>query len=169
MPYCDPERRREYGRAWMRRNAGRAREGMRRWRERHPDAHRAENRAYYARDPERRQRQIESSPNRGDVRKAADARRRARKLDASGSYTSAEWRSLVDLSGGRCAYCGVVANLHADHRQPLSRGGSNAINNIVPACASCNIRKSILTESEFRARLAAEAATRSSTIEPPAG
>ncbi|HEX6060880.1 MAG TPA: hypothetical protein VF001_02325, partial [Candidatus Limnocylindria bacterium] len=87
MPFADPEKRRAYGREWMKRNSERAREAMRRWRLNHPDEHRAENRAYYARDPERRQRQIESSPNRRAVRKAADARRRSRKLQSPGSYT----------------------------------------------------------------------------------
>jgi 5-methylcytosine-specific restriction endonuclease McrA len=140
----------------MQRNPDKAREAMRRWRQLHPDEHRAENRAYYARDPERRQRQIEASPNRQAVRKAADARRRSRKLDAGGSYTYAEWLRLVVVCGGRCAYCGKRAVLHADHRLPLARGGSNVIENILPACARCNLRKAKMTDAEFRARLAAE-------------
>ena len=129
---------------------------MRRWRDRHPDEHRAENRAYYARDPERRNRQIAASPNRRAVCKAADARRRSRKLSADGAYTYVEWLILVAQWAGRCAYCGQIAILHADHRTPLARGGSNAIDNILPACAPCNLRKSRMTEPEFRARLAAE-------------
>ena len=129
---------------------------MRRWRQNHPDQHREENRAYYARSPERRQRQIEASPNRRAVRKAADARRRSRKLQAAGSYTYLEWLLLVVSHGGRCAYCARVAILHADHRIPLARGGSNSIDNIVPACAPCNLRKGTRTETEFRARLSAE-------------
>ena len=59
MPYSDPEKRRAYGREWMKRNADKARGAMRRWRERHPDAHRAENAAYYARHAERLKRRIE--------------------------------------------------------------------------------------------------------------
>ena len=140
----------------MRRNPDRARAAMRRWRERHPDTHRAENHDYYARDPERRMRQIEASPNRRAVRKAADARRRSRKLNAGGSYTYLEWLLLVVEWGGRCAYCLHVAILHADHRVPLARGGPNSIENILPACATCNLRKSTMTDTEFRARLAAE-------------
>jgi 5-methylcytosine-specific restriction endonuclease McrA len=126
---------------------------MRRWRQEHPDEHRAEGRAYYARDPERRQRQIDASPNRRAVRKAADARRRSRKLLAEGSYTWTEWVSLVEVHGGLCAYCGVSGVLHADHRIPLARGGSNSIDNIIPACPVCNFRKSTMTEAEFRTRL----------------
>jgi 5-methylcytosine-specific restriction endonuclease McrA len=38
----------------------------------------------------------------------------------------------------------------------LARGGSNAIDNILPACSACNQRKHLLTEAEFRARLARE-------------
>jgi 5-methylcytosine-specific restriction endonuclease McrA len=39
---------------------------------------------------------------------------------------------------------------------PLARGGTNWIENILPACRVCNARKHLLTEDEFRARLAAE-------------
>ena len=60
VPYRDPEQRRAYGRDWMRRNADTARTAMQRWRERHPEAHRAENAAYYARHAERVKRRIAS-------------------------------------------------------------------------------------------------------------
>jgi len=43
-----------------------------------------------------------------------------------------------------------------DHRIPLARGGDNTIANILPACGRCNRRKHLMTEEEFRARLAAE-------------
>lgn len=46
--------------------------------------------------------------------------------------------------------------LQVDHRIPLARGGSNSIDNILPACGRCNRRKHLMTEAEFRARLAAE-------------
>ena len=45
-----------------------------------------------------------------------------------------------------------------DHRTPLERGGTNEIANILPACVRCNLRKHLMTEDEFRARLAAERA-----------
>jgi 5-methylcytosine-specific restriction endonuclease McrA len=140
----------------MKLNADKARAAMRRWRERHPDEHQAEGRAYYARDPQRRQRQIDRSPNRNAVRRAMHERRRARALEAPGDYSFVEWLELVAAHGGRCAYCGTEAPLDADHRVPLSRGGANSIDNILPSCRSCNLRKHTLTEAEFRARLAAE-------------
>ena len=158
MPYADLEQRRAYGRDWMKRNPERARGAMRRWRARHPDVHAARTRARYARDPKRFQERIDASPNRRAVRRAMYHRRRARVMGAGPSFTASEWIALVETHGGRCAYCGVSSPLHADHRLPLERGGTNDIANILPACARCNLRKHLMTEEEFRARLTAERA-----------
>jgi 5-methylcytosine-specific restriction endonuclease McrA len=79
--------------------------------------------------------------------------RRARERQGGGSYTTAEWRALVENYGGRCAYCGTITEkLEVDHRVPLSLGGANTIDNILPACADCNRRKHTMTESDFRER-----------------
>lgn len=44
-----------------------------------------------------------------------------------------------------CVYCGATAPdvlLHIDHIEPVSKGGSNAIENLCCACMSCNQGKS---------------------------
>jgi len=158
MPYADPERRRAYGREWMRRNAEKAREAMRRWRERHPQEHRAENTAYYARHAERINLRIAEyhRANPAIVRAKAH-RHRALRTAAEGAFTSQQWNELMKAYDGRCAYCRCDAALEPDHRVALSRGGSNRIDNILPACHRCNARKHRMSEAEFRARLAAEA------------
>ena len=157
VPYKDPERQRRYGREWMKRNPEKAREAMRRWRAAHPEAHRADKRAYYKRHRERLLLQSgEYHRRRPEVRKASDSRRRIAKLLGGPSYTAAEWLALVARYGGRCAYCGAIGPLQADHRIPVARGGTNDIGNILPACRSCNARKHLMTEAEFRARLAQE-------------
>ncbi|MDQ2952665.1 MAG: HNH endonuclease, partial [Chloroflexota bacterium] len=153
MPFKDIDERRAYGREWMRRNAEKAREAMRRWRTKHPDEHAAQSRERYARDPAKITRIIESSPNRAAVRRAMHNRRRDR-VRGTAAFTAAEWRALVVEYTGQCAYCGGTGPLHADHRVPLSRGGASTIDNILPACARCNLRKHTLTEAEFRGRLA---------------
>ena len=55
----------------------------------------------------------------------------------------------------RCQFCGrTQADLKArecltrDHLVPLSRGGSNAWNNVLTACSSCNTRKGNLLPEE---------------------
>jgi 5-methylcytosine-specific restriction endonuclease McrA len=42
-----------------------------------------------------------------------------------------------------------------DHKIPLTRGGSDYIENIALSCGPCNFRKHTKTDTEFRARLAA--------------
>lgn len=157
MPYKDPEDQRAYGRDWMRRNADKAREAMRRWRAAHRDEHNAERREFYARH---REQQIAQSAQyhreHPEVGLARGNNYRARRRAAEGFFTPAEWLALVALYGGRCAYCGEVGALEPDHRTPLARGGSNAIENIIPACRRCNARKHLMTEAEYRARLASE-------------
>lgn len=162
MAYKDPERQRAYARDWLKRNPEKAREAMRRWRARNPELRRERNRKYrrvaYRRDPAKAKAQrtayLAKHP---EVKRAADQAYRARRLVAAGAFTGAEWRALVKRWGNVCAYDGEPGPLEADHRIPLSRGGTNYIDNILPACRSCNGKKHTMTEDEFRARLAADA------------
>jgi hypothetical protein len=60
------------------------------------------------------------------------------------------WRFIKDMYGNRCYYCDKSgSSLQMEHRVPLARSGDNDISNIVPACAECNRRKSIMTDDEF--------------------
>jgi hypothetical protein len=53
----------------------------------------------------------------------------------------AQWSALVDAWGG-CAYCGASDRpLQKDCVMALSRGGRYTLDNIVPACRSCNASK----------------------------
>lgn len=55
--------------------------------------------------------------------------------------TPTQWRDLKAAWGG-CAYCGVTDKpLQRDCVQALSRGGRYTLENIVPACRSCNASK----------------------------
>ena len=142
MPYKDPERRREYGRDWMRRNPLKARAAMRRWRAAHPEQHKRDRDAWDQAHPieaaARRHRYLLAHP---EVRRTKWRNRRARESNAVGQFTTAEWLALVAAHGGRCAYCGIAAVLQPDHRTPLARGGSNAIDNILPACGNCKSKE----------------------------
>ena len=61
---------------------------------------------------------------------------------ADNDLTPAQWASIREAWGG-CAYCGTDAlTLQRDCVLPLSRGGRYTIENIVPACRSCNASKS---------------------------
>ena len=73
------------------------------------------------------------------------SRRRARKMGNGGSHTDAEWRERVAYFNACCAYCltheSECGPLTRDHFTALAIGGSDGIENIVPACATCNSRK----------------------------
>lgn len=56
--------------------------------------------------------------------------------------TPAQWAEVQRLWGG-CAYCGATDRpLQRDCVQPIARGGRYTLDNVVPACGSCNASKS---------------------------
>jgi 5-methylcytosine-specific restriction endonuclease McrA len=157
VAYKDPERQRAYAREWMKRNPEKAREATRRWSKAHPEQRRAAKRRYYALHREQHKLVMAAYHKaHPEVVLAKSTAYRARARDAQGHFTSAEWLALVARYGGRCAYRGESGPVQVDHRIPLSRGGTNWIDNVLPACGNCNQEKGQLTEAEFRARLAAE-------------
>jgi 5-methylcytosine-specific restriction endonuclease McrA len=99
-----------------------------------------------AKDRERHAR----NPTRARV---ASTNRKARIRGAIGTFTEAQWRQRLAEFNGRCVYCGDAATSR-DHAIPVSRGGTNTIDNILPACLTCNLRKHDKTPDEFRAVLA---------------
>lgn len=69
-------------------------------------------------------------------------RRRRRVARADNDLVPSEWDDLVAAWGGCCAYCGTATPaLQRDCVLPISRGGRYTLENVVPACASCNASK----------------------------
>jgi 5-methylcytosine-specific restriction endonuclease McrA len=75
-------------------------------------------------------------------RKARAARKRKRRMDrVEHDLRPEQWVALKDAWRG-CAYCGAADKpLQRDCVLPLSRGGRYTLENIVPACRSCNTSK----------------------------
>jgi hypothetical protein len=58
----------------------------------------------------------------------------------------------IGLNAKPCTYCGAaidILSLSLDHQDPVSRGGSLALDNLVECCADCNRLKGPLTAEEF--------------------
>ncbi|MBB5362069.1 HNH endonuclease [Deinococcus humi] len=75
-----------------------------------------------------------------------NARTRARRQNLEGEYTGHDLKRILLAQGFKCFYCGdVIRNgpraWHADHFIPVARGGTNHPENIVIACAGCNLSK----------------------------
>lgn len=85
------------------------------------------------------------------------------------SVTKSLREKVAAKSNGKCFYCGDTLRIDTyydldfvgsvtvcnawdvDHFYPVSRGGSNKIDNLVPACMYCNQLKHNKTIEEFRA------------------
>jgi 5-methylcytosine-specific restriction endonuclease McrA len=74
-------------------------------------------------------------------RARAVRRRKQRMARVEHDLSEEQWSALKKAWGG-CAYCGIVsAPLQRDCVLALSRGGRYTLDNIVPACGSCNTSK----------------------------
>lgn len=79
-------------------------------------------------------------------------RRRLRIAASDEHFTQQEWNELCQQYDYCCAACGSDQDLTVDHIVPLSRFGSNSIDNIQPLCRSCNSRKGVRTIDYRRAQ-----------------
>jgi hypothetical protein len=154
------ERKRENGRRWRQANPDRWRQWRRTYRLKNRENNRRTYRRWYQQNREallarkrvKYQADLERMRERGRIQRG---KRRKWIAVSSVNYSDGEWRALVTAWNHRCAYCGrTPEKLQPDHRLPVSRGGSNSIENILPACPPCNFRKHTKTEEEFRALLA---------------
>lgn len=68
-------------------------------------------------------------------------KRRRRVAAAQNDLTDDQWAALVGAWGG-CAYCGATdVGLQRECVLAISRGGRYTLDNVVPACRSCNASK----------------------------
>ena len=123
------------------------------------EKHRADNakpeqvkqrREYQASD---RYKQIRKLYRQSDEGKQAIAsakhRRRAREKGLVSDLTTRQWRIILFVYNGKCAYCGSDTEIQQEHVVPVSRGGGTTMGNIVPACKKCNMSKKDKTVVEW--------------------
>jgi len=85
---------------------------------------------------------IDTGSRCSSCRSAYQRRRDARRGTPAQRGYNAEYqrnrKAVLAASDGMCAWgCGRAATT-VDHVVPLARGGSNDLDNLVPACATCN-------------------------------
>jgi len=77
------------------------------------------------------------------------------------AYTDEDLNYIYDKNEGFCWHCGRKLSFvnygrlgekgawEVDHSVPKARGGTDHLNNLVPACIACNRSKQDLTSHEF--------------------
>lgn len=136
-----PERSKEIKKSWAIKNKSRiVAKGAKYYLENYV-VMREKNRLYESHHPEKK--------------RARGEKRRALIRNAEGFHTSDDLKCLYQEHEGVCGYCGVriywsvSRDIHIDHIQPLSKGGSNWPQNIILACETCNLNKGIKTLDEW--------------------
>ncbi len=67
--------------------------------------------------------------------------------------SKAERQEVYQKCNGHCAYCGTeieYKDMQVDHVKPLRIGGLDDMDNMLPACRSCNHYKSTFDVEGFR-------------------
>lgn len=123
---------------WQKNNPDKFRENQRKYRKSHLEQRRTYNNEWRNKNKEKAAIHIHN--------------RRARKLGNGGSsYTKDDVKQLIVFQKQKCAICEILikSNYHIDHIIPLSKGGSNAKENIQLLCPSCNLSKNARDPIEF--------------------
>jgi ATP-dependent helicase YprA (DUF1998 family) len=86
-----------------------------------------------------------------EIRRMHESRRRARKAESIGTYTTDDVQQIYKAQRGRCAFCRskLGQSYEIDHIKALARGGSNDRRNIHITCLPCNRRKHAKDAIEF--------------------
>lgn len=74
-----------------------------------------------------------------------------RVLEAEGSYSDDDIKSIIKKQKSRCYYCGIelIAHFSIDHKISLRRGGSHYPHNLALCCKLCNKEKHTKTPLMF--------------------
>lgn len=149
------ERIREMHEEYRRHHLEKWRESSRRWQCQNPEKHREHSRNWSRKNPEkireRDHRYRQANKDKENYRLAAQcaqARYRARKFHAEGTFTLSDIWRLLRQQRQRCALCktpfppeGTRYRFDIDHIESFSKGGSNDLGNLQLLCRPCNLRK----------------------------
>jgi len=140
--YRSTEKSKEYQKRYRKEHPETVRAANKRYRQSHLDEIRAKARiSAESKDTSSSRLEYLISDRGACVIKAQNHRRRLR-TESAGSFSTTEWESLKAYFGNHCGYCGIYCERPTiEHMVPICLGGTNAPDNIIPACRSCNCSK----------------------------
>ena len=107
-----------------------------------------ENQEYYKEYCRQYSKEYNMSENGKYINRLKVHRRRA----IEDSLDKIDYRAVkdkFDRLGNKCVICGSTENITIDHIVPITKGGTNDIDNLQPLCKSCNSSKNNKTMEEF--------------------
>jgi len=130
---------------------------MKEWRKNHPEYIKEYDKEWHRNNPEYNKQYRKNNPEyinewyKTEKGKAlaqrSRSKRRSKLREITNTLTANEWIDILKQYKFRCAYCGKEFTLFdretRDHVIPISKGGDNTKENVVPACQSCNSKKGI--------------------------
>lgn len=111
----------------------------------HKERRDAANRAWAANNPERVSANNRAWRLANPERAALLGRLKWQRRRAAGVLTIADWKAVLALYGTTCLACGSDDPPTIDHVVPISKGGTNTVENVQPLCMDCNNRKGTKT------------------------
>jgi len=152
------EKEKAYKKKWREENKEKERARSKKWREENSEYDKAYKKKYREENQEqikaRHKKWREENPERQRaINRLSSSKRRARKLNTQVEAITDELLKEHWIKKGidphRCFYCEDRPYEHLEHCIPLSRGGTHTKDNLVPACASCNLSKGTKTPDEW--------------------
>lgn len=162
----------ERAKEYRTKNRDRVNSAIRSWREANPDRQRVLSSRWAEKNADHKKHldKVWASKNQTKMRRARKdywlknkdkwriyhQNRRALLRSAEGSLSSNLFDRLMRLQDCSCVYCGcnlMQADIHLDHKTPLSRGGKNCDENMQLTCSVCNLKKHTKTHKEYLANI----------------
>jgi len=152
---------------WQRKNRNKVKVWQKNYILRHPDRRKESIKKYDTSEKGRKKRKLWEEKNYERLREQARInskryrdrltfyrhKRRAIIRGLQEHYTVQEWKDLKIKYGNKCLACGKKEPeilLTPDHIIPISKGGSNTIDNIQPLCRTCNFKKNNKRSTDYR-------------------